>query len=200
MKKSIVMIAMAMALVLCMTAVAGATLVGSVYHFEDADLSVIIPTEYYVLTREIREGDPALEFFGIEKDTAVSFLEKNYLYLDASSSDFSEEVTIAIQANAVDDFRSYSGAVLNNVIKSVEDTFSKSGMEVSKTELYENDKASFLKIYYFDPTVNCPVLQYFTIYDYQTINFRMYSRNGEVSAAQEAILKRIVDTAMFMEL
>lgn len=197
MKKTIALIALVLVLALGMASVAGATLVGAVYHIEEGNLLVTIPAGYHALTRTIEEGDPALSHFGLTRDYAVSFLETNDLYLDAGSDDSTKEITIAIQANKIDDLRNYSEVVLDSVRNVLSDTFANAGMEISKSELYSNDSASFIKIYYFDTNVKAYVLQYYTVYNYQTMNFRMYNRVGEITAAQEQIMKYMVDTAFF---
>ena len=192
-------LAVLLMLVLCMST-ASASQLGGTYYLEDLNMSVSVPAGYYVITRDIDAGDPMLTALGLDRDYAVSFLTANELYLNAIEPSVTSEVTVAMSANTIESFNGFTDAILEMVANTIPESFAEQGMNVSKTELYENDEAKFIVIYYtvvdeYGDTNH--VKQYFTIYNYQAVNFRLFSYVGPVSEANEELLKQVVDSADF---
>jgi len=199
MKKMAKFLAVLLTMVLLVSS-AGATVLSSNYYIEPLHLSVPVPGDYYVLTRDVAANDPVLADIGMDQASVLSFMEANQLYLDAIEPNVAYEFTVAMEANTIDNFNNYSDIVLRQVADTIPETFVELGMNVTKTELYKNDEASFIVIYYYGideyGDLN-HVLQYFTVYDYQAINFRLFSYVGEITEENEQLLREVVDGSDF---
>ncbi|MBR6571242.1 MAG: hypothetical protein IKK75_12400 [Clostridia bacterium] len=199
MKKMAKLLAVLLMMVLCVST-ASASMLGDTYYLEDLHMSMSVPAGYYVFTRDIAANDPVLTALGMNREYVVSFLEENQLYLNAIEENVFNEVTVAMSPNTIETFSGLSDVVLDVVTDAIPEELATQGMNVSKTELYENDEAKFIVIYYtvVDEYGNTNhVKQYFTIYNYQAINFRLFSYVGPLSEADEELLLQVVDSAKF---
>ena len=199
MKKMAKILTLILALMLCMTTASAGVMVPNV-SVPELGIEVYVPAYLTIATRDMSDGDEVLALLGMDRATVVEYMEANQLYVDAFPSDlsFSYELTVAGEPNDVSGFRVYGDALIEEVCKMMPETYEAIGMTVSATDIYKNDGADYIKIYYTDGTSGACVLQYFTIVDHQAINFRIFNyAGGAVTAEQESIIKTVVDNTVF---
>lgn len=197
MKKMVKILTLVLALMLCMTTASAGIMVTNV-SVPELGVDLYIPPYLNILTRDLNGCDDLLAQLGMDRGIALEYLESNQLYVDAFPSDVSYELTVAGEPNDVSSFRDYGDVLLKEVCKQMPEIYAGIGMTVTATDIYKNDGADYVKIYYNDPNSGACVLQYYTIVDHQAINFRLFNyAGGPVTADQESIIKMVVDNANF---
>ena len=72
------------------------------YRIDEIGLTVEIPNEFTVFTREMDENDPALPKYGFTKDSLLSFFQEDSTYLSAPNEAGNLEVAIRVFKNDSD--------------------------------------------------------------------------------------------------
>lgn len=169
------------------------------YRLDDLGMSIDIPSEYVVFTRDIADDDPNLSAYGLNKNDLSDLMESRNLYLDIWDTYVSFEITVTMTDNSISDFNLISDTALNVLASSFTDEFASYGLTIETWEIYQHDQAKFLKIYENMPKGTDMVygLQYYTVYDHKAISITMSSYSGAIDAEKEAILASILDTVHF---
>lgn len=137
------------------------------YWLEDLGLSIDIPSEYVVFTRDIADDDPNLTAYGLSKKDLLDSMESNNIYLNACDADINFEVTVTMTDSEIRDFNLLSDTTLKALGSSLQSAYADNGITVEKYEVFQHSQAKFLKIYTDQPSGADSVygLQYYTIYD-----------------------------------
>ncbi|MBR6571243.1 MAG: hypothetical protein IKK75_12405 [Clostridia bacterium] len=197
MKKMAKLLAVLLVLMLGMSTVASAGIMMPNVYVEDIKLSLYVPPYLTILTRD-QMDDSLLAVLGMDRAAAVDYMVANQLYVDAFPSDVSYELTVAMQPlPGLGSFRDYGDAMLELLCDQVVVEYEKIGMTVTATDIYKNDEADFVKIYYNDPSSGARVVQYYTVVNDQAVHFRLFNYSGAITEADETILKSVVDNADF---
>ncbi|HHX37842.1 MAG TPA: zinc ribbon domain-containing protein [Clostridiaceae bacterium] len=169
------------------------------YELEELGLTVSIPSDYVVFTRSISDDDPNLSAYGLTKDGLSSLMTERNIFLNGWDKEINQEIIVTMIGSSLVDFNLFSDMELTTLASTFEDGYKNAGLTVIKTEIYNHAQAKFLKIYISQPNGSDTVygLQYYTVYDNKAINITMQSYSGKISSSQEAILKKIVDSAHF---
>ena len=69
------------------------------YYIEELYMTVELPDDGYVITRDIKEGDQALEFMEMTQAEAIDYLLEDDAYLYYISEDNTLDMTVFMQAN-----------------------------------------------------------------------------------------------------
>ena len=65
---------------------------GSTYDLEELGMSIEIPSDHVVFTRDIRSDDPNLSAYGLTKDDLFSPMLERSIYLNAWDKDVNYEI------------------------------------------------------------------------------------------------------------
>ena len=171
------------------------------YALDDVGLSVSLPSDYIVFTRDISETDPNLNAYGLTKESKLSFMTTRSIYLDAWPKSDEYEIAVIMADNRTVDFNTYSGDGLTQLAEFFSDEYEKEGITCIKYEIYQHAQTKFMKLY-LKQLNNADMeykLQYFTIYNSKPISITMQSYTGEITSQYEAVLKNIVDSVVFDE-
>lgn len=166
----------------------------SSYYLPDLQLSVDIPTEYDVFTLDMDANDPLFSEYGTTKSELNSQLSAKNIYLNAVDPDGKEEVIVTMAENVISDFDGLSDTVLLTMASAVEDEYQKYGVEVSEYDIFRHSQVAFVRLYFHDSANSAYGLQYYTVYNNQSVNLTLRSYSGPISSAQEATMKSIVDS------
>ena len=196
MKKLAKLMALVMAMLLCVSGACAGIMVTNV-SVPDLGVDLYIPPYLNILTRDVQDNDPALAAVGLDAASVKEYLSNNQLYVDAFPADVAYELTVAGEPNDVSSFRDYGSVLLEAVCEQMFDIYANRNMAVTATATYSNDAADFIKIYYTDGNSGASVVQYYTIVDHKAVNFRMFCYTGAVTPEQETIIKMVVDNAVF---
>lgn len=179
--------------------VPGFAAVNTTYDLKELGMSIDIPSDYAVLTRDNLDDYPNLSDYGFDKKTLSEMMESSNTYLHAWDKDISFEIYISMTDSPIDDLNLMSDTMLNTFASSFKAEYAKSGATFEKYEIYKHNQTKFVKIYFDQPngTSKDYALQYYTVYDKKAINITMQSYSGVIDSKKESILESIVNTAHF---
>ena len=169
------------------------------YELKELGLTVSMPSDYVVFTRNISANDPNLSAYGLTKDGLSSLMLERNIYLNGWDEDVTQEIIITMIDSPLVDFNLYSDTTLTTMATSFESEYANMGVTVIKSEIYQHSQAKFLKIYISQPNGDSTAygLQYHTVYADKAINITLQSYSGRIDSSKEAILKKIADTVHF---
>lgn len=171
----------------------------STYDLDELNMSIDIPDDYVVFTRDINSNDPNLSAYGLTKDNMSSLMESGNIYLNAWDKDVNFEIIVTMIDSSLGDFNQFSDTTLSAFASSFESEYKNMGITYLKSEKYQHEQAKFIKIYINQPNNGSTVygLQYYTVYGSKAINVTIQSYSGKIDSAKEATLKTIVDSVFF---
>ena len=195
----ICIIALIFALFICETAFA---LGYTTYNIEALDISIDIPNDYIVLTRDTDENDPNLRKYELTKSAIDAlFLERN-MYLDCWDEDLSFEVTVTTSDSSFADFSSIGDNILSAITAIMKEYYDEMGYRLSKSEICKHKQTKFLKLYAVSSNTSTEngiqsyFLQYLTSNNGKSICITLNS-NNKINDKHENIMTNIVNSIVF---
>lgn len=169
------------------------------YTLNKLGLTVSMPTDYIVFTRDINANDPNLSAYGLTKDSLSSLMNSRSIYLGGWDENVNNEINITMFDSPFVDYNLYSGTTLSAIATSFEPIYENAGLTAIKSEIYQHSQAKFLKIYVSQSNGDSTAygLQYHTVYADKAINITMTCYSGQISSSNEAALKNIIDSVAF---
>lgn len=169
------------------------------YKLDELDMSISMPSDYVVFTRDIDANDPNLGLYGLTKDDLSSLLTSRKIYLNAWDQDINFEILVTMDDSPLEDFNLFGDTALSIIATSFDAEYEEYGMTIIKTEIYQHSQAKFLKTYVNMPDESGMVygLQYYTVYANKAINITMRSYSGKLDTIKENTIQGIVDSAKF---
>lgn len=172
------------------------------YELVEVGIRVELPENCVIITRDTPEGDPAYMAFGLDKETADNLFEQNNAYLSAVSLDWGGELNIAM--TPVQGIKDLSW-VDESTLKVLEDRFraqmESMGRDYIRGEVYYSQQMTFIK-FYNDLTQNGNSyhgVSYCTVHNGRSISVNYFSYIGEITEADETLLREVVDSVRLEE-
>ncbi|MGE4352848.1 MAG: zinc ribbon domain-containing protein [Oscillospiraceae bacterium] len=169
------------------------------YTLDEPGLTVSLPSDYTVLTRDIDEDDPALIGNVWTKTDWLEFMTAQSVYLAGWDENINHGVLITVEDTSLEDFNVCSDTELTDMAASMVTEYEDDDLTLTKYELYRHAQTKFMKIYFNEPygdgTEYC--LRYYTVYNGKAINIFMYSYSGQISLSIEVTMRCIVDSVVF---
>lgn len=136
------------------------------YTLDELGMTVFMPSDYIVFTRDINANDPNLASYGLTKDSMSSLMDDRNIYLNGWDEDINQEIIVTMIDSPLIDFNLYSNTTLSTMATSFESEYKNAGVTVIKYEIYQHSQAKFLKIYISQPNGDSTAygLQYYTVY------------------------------------
>jgi hypothetical protein len=184
--------------VLCLLPVSAFAATGT-YDLDELGMSIELPSDHVVFTRDIKANDPNLSAYGLTKDGLSSLMQERSIYLNAWDEDINYEIIITMMDSPLADYNLLSDTTLAAVVSSFETEYAVAGITFIRSDIYQHSQAKFAKIYISQPNNGETAygLQYNTVYNDKAINITMQSYSGKIDSNKESILKKIVDTVHF---
>jgi hypothetical protein len=184
--------------VLCLLPVSAFAATGT-YDLDELGMSIELPSDHVVFTRDIKANDPNLSAYGLTKDGLSSLMQERSIYLNAWDEDINYEIIITMMDSPLADYNLLSDTTLAAVVSSFETEYAGAGITFIRSDIYQHSQAKFAKIYISQPNNGETAygLQYNTVYNDKAINITMQSYSGKIDSNKESILKKIVDTVHF---
>ena len=109
------------------------------YYLKELDLTVTIPKEFTVFTRDMKTDDPNLAKYGFTKDFLLSTMKTQHTYIEALSSDGLTEMYVAMfEDSGMSDFSTQSDATLKTMMDELMPQYASMGITMTKSELYHH--------------------------------------------------------------
>lgn len=170
------------------------------YNLAELNMSIEIPAEYAVFTRNTEQNDPNLSAYGLTKSDMLTFMESNNIYLSALDKKATTEISVTMSENEIKSINHLSDATLSEFEAQLVSNYSDNGFTVRKYEIYQHSQTKFVKIFY-SGLLNDNMsygIQCFTIYDNKAVSITMQSNSGAIDQSKEAVLNGIVDSTKFV--
>lgn len=169
------------------------------YYLEELGMSIDVPDEYAVFTRETADEDPNLKKYGITKEEVQDILIAGNIYLNAVEESGSHEINVTMVESPLADFSSYKDSVLSYMVGTFIDGLESYGVEYIKSYFYRQNEETFIKVYTSQPHNDSTVytVQYYTVHSGMAINVTLHSFEGSITVQQETVLKHMVNSVHF---
>lgn len=169
------------------------------YELDELGMSIEIPSDHVVFTRDIKSDDPNLSAYGVTKDELSSLMLERSVYLNAWDKDINYEIIVTMTASPLEDYNQLSDTTLNGLVSALETEYAAMGITLIRSDIYQHSQAKFAKIYISQPNNGETAygLQYNTVYNGKAINITLQSYSGKIDASKETIIQIIVNSVHF---
>lgn len=170
------------------------------YYLDEVQMSIDIPAELVVFTRDTDES--VLSKYGISKEKLSAFMDENTMYLEAFDYVLERNYALYVFMNdtkVVEDLNTVSNDTYLWIKDGIQEEFEELGASDIRYEDYQGSKANFIKIYYsiLRDGQKYDKLRYITIKNGKTIAIEIISASGKIEPSHEQLLKEVVDSARF---
>ncbi len=172
----------------------------------ELDLSIDLPNNLVVFTRNIDPKDKNLALFGFDKAALENYYKSAGIYLNAIAKDLSYEIVIIMPENAklsgVHFLDIPNDQIMREMLSSIESEYTKLGLTYKGCEIYQNEQTKFLKAFLEQSTERglTRTTQYYTVYKNKPISITMHSYNKTANIYMQKPFQTIVDSAVFSTL
>ena len=170
------------------------------YTLGELGMTVSLPPDYAVFTRNMRKEEPVFAEFGISYDSWLEYMRESSMYLTGLSRGDSWEIAISMTDGMLENFSQMEDialSVLGEFFTGSE--YKNMGMSATDFELYHHSQAKFIKIYYsyLKLPEDIDAIQYHTVYAGKTINIMIFLNSLQLSPALEVELQGVIDSIIF---
>ena len=166
-------------------------------------MSIIIPSDWTVLTRDIRADDPRLAASGVTRDELIRMFQEGNIYLWAINFKPEQEYLLEITMTGYNGpyFNELTDSDLLSLIEMNRDSLENSGLDVYSTKIHNTSitKYCVIDVVYVetDSGVKVYARQFQTALDgkWIAVSFRSYNRDFTPSAKIQ--MEEIVDSVSF---
>ncbi len=170
------------------------------YRIEECGITMSIPNEYMVFTRNIDENDPNLDVFGWTKETLLAAMEAQSFFLIVHDQGLSFDISVMVEENTVEDFNFLSDTELSDAIPFLIEGYCNAGGQVLSSDMHQHDQTKFVVFHGRSILANgntIYTLQYITSYANRLIVITLRPYVGAVDDAHETLLSEIIDSVRF---
>ena len=198
-----VMLSVILLLFLCAPAAYAAAM--KTYTLDELDMSIGIPENWAVFTRDTPANDPNFAVLGLNGETMLSYYKQNYIFLNAlmTSNPYTEIVVTMFDNMGMKDLSEYSDAEKSAFAEQSMGANAKNlGAVYDGYDLYTSNGIDYLVFSFSrsDATAKLTdnACQYYTIVNNRAVNITMHSYKGDITEANASLLKDVVDSAAFL--
>lgn len=166
------------------------------YRINKYDITVSIPDEYSVITRDTPSSDPVFQALGTSKSAVNSYFEKSNIYLNAIIPETGEEIVFSITNNSLSSFSDLGETALAALVPTIKKPYIDSGLDIYKDTIYKNDQAAFIVFYVFYSSQSMYGLQYYTIVNKNAVSVTLHSYE-RINRNHEKLLLNVIDSMNF---
>ncbi len=168
---------------------------GGAYALDALGISIAMPENTAVFTRDTAENDPDLAFISYTQKELLELYGEQDIYLEAIDENWEYSITVTMTGNSYVSMSVFDEGELEDAMESIRTGYAGDGARVASCEPYDSGSAVFLKIDYTYTEDNYTdfVVEYYTIYNNMNISVTLFSFMGGVTLEQEALIKGIVD-------
>ena len=168
------------------------------YRIDEGDLTISMPEELYVLTRDLDEEASVLKERNYTKEQVTKNFEEHDTYLNASAKDFSYDITVTIVEN--DDTKTLGSLskLEDDEIQSLTDNLLSSKVyKGCSRSWYNNTLFLALDLEFESSGMTIFGTQEYTIINGRCVKITLQSYTGELSSDQKKLFNAIMDSVVF---
>lgn len=171
------------------------------FRIDELGLSVSIPSQYIVFSRNTKEDDPSLAMYGATKESLTTYFTSNNIYLNVIDNNDEFEIGITMTNNTMADFSQMSDVFLTSFFPGFEETLKSNNITPLGMEIYKHKQTNFIVFNYHSKGDNGVStvygLQYYTIFDNKAINITLRAQSQAALSKNINVMKDIVDSTNF---
>ena len=198
MRKRILPCICILALILVLPVVAGAA-GASGYTIDEIGMTIAIPDDFAVFTRDMRDNDPLLIQYGLTKTSMLSAMNSDGSYLVAFDKEVTCDIVVSMEPSPLEDFSAMNDLLLDAFSSAFSSAYENLGMTVTKTESYHQGQTKFAVIHfnYSETSGTVYSRQYVTVHDGKAIYIAYHSYAGQITPAAATMLQGVIDSIGF---
>ena len=100
------------------------------YELPELELSLSVPAEYDVFTRDMKKDDPLFAEYDISKDDLLEQFVSGDIYLNAVAPDGDEEIVVTMAENIISEFNGLGDTTLMTLASALKDEYVNYGISV----------------------------------------------------------------------
>ena len=162
---------------------------------DDLGLSLDIPSDCSVFTRNMDPNDPVLEEYGVDLEETNQLMEERSIYLDLLNGDPAYESLVTMMPNVVENLTVFNEETLESFKEPLRQEYENNGMTVTSIERVANDQAIYFRTE--GDIAGVKVLVYYTICNHQAISLVMRYAGEAMPDEYRAQLEAMVDSVRF---
>ena len=164
------------------------------YHLDDLGMSISIPNDLAVFTRDMKANDPNLKFFGQTKESMLSIMKNGNIYLNALDKDGEYEIIVTMLDSPLENYALLSDTTLTALASSFADAYKEAGITIDSSEIHQHHQAKFLELHIHQIIDGKTVygLQFNTVYGGKAINVTFQSYSGEIGRTRQILMQHNV--------
>lgn len=166
------------------------------YKVDTAGISLSLPQEMYVFTRDVLPTDERIAALGLTYEGLMSSFEAQDMYLEAMDTEAFNEIVVIAESTTETNYYELGYNGLYNAALSEEKALEDSGRKVISSDLYENNDVDFVKT--ISESTDSQ-LQYTTVYNNKKIKIRLIDFDGKITEDEAESFESIVDTVTFAQ-
>jgi len=160
-------------------------------------ISLVTPENYRAHTQAAPADDEIFASFGVDGQAMLDHFTQNSIYYNAVYPTGSDEIVVTMTANVLESFAAFSDADLLGMESAFSEQYASLGKILDSIEVVPHPVFKMLRITFHDEAGTTYSVQYYTIHNYQAMNFTFHSYQGP--AAQE-LLDMLEDFVASIEL
>lgn len=171
------------------------------YTVGELDMSVSIPSDFDVFTRDTDAGNSNLGKYGLTRESLLSMMEERDMYFFGLNKDNNQELYISMHGKSyLNDYHLSSDEELYTIASIRESQYTDDyGATIIKSELYQHSQAKFIKTFFSRPMEGSTnyTVAYDTVYNEKSYSIILHSFSKPILVSDEAMLQGIVDSIAF---
>ena len=169
----------------------------NLYYIGFLPMSIILPEDYIVLTRDTKKDDIAFKTLGYDYDTIREIFENQNIYLVAYPQTVNTFISIVIfETNSiVPDLSKLSDKTIHSMYEAAVSEDIEHGASVSDFEIIRNAEGTYIKYYY--QIQDMSYFQFTTLYDKHSVQIAAQVYNKDDEKIINQIITNIVNNNIF---
>ena len=161
------------------------------YHLDELGMSISIPSDLAVFTRDIKANDPNLKLFGQTKESMLSIMKNGNIYLNALDKNGEYEIIVTMLDSPLENYALLSDTTLTALASSVTDAYKEAGITIDSSAIHQHHQAKFLELNIHQIIDGKTVygLQFNTVYGGKAINVTFQSYSGEIGRTRQILMQ-----------
>lgn len=168
------------------------------YSLEEFGISISLPSDLYVFTRDVRSDDSELRPFGLDGEELAAFFEDNNIVLNAWDEDVNFEIVVTVTDEAPVESAQTFLALADTVKEELLWAYTDMGFVDVSSEIYRGEQFPFLKTQAADPASGQRLLQYYTIQNESGISIAMHVYDRALTAADQNMMRDVADSCTLL--
>ena len=170
------------------------------YAISELGISIELPVQYDVFTRDLTNENPIFTLYGITRDEKRADMISKNVYLDAYDINSNVDITVNMTRNEI--FTDVSiEDMYTIIIGQFQENSETSNLELISDELSQQNNVTYLKYEVINKNYEPPayVVQFSIIYKDMFLNFSMFSFSGEISEDEKILFEDIIKSIEYAE-